>query len=455
MGASVALANTQGYSTHSENPSANQILNRSYAATDETFGLAGAGNARSSTNAMSIKVMIIDGQAAFRSVLKHHVTTRWPDAIVSEYDPIVAGLLPDEFSGAGNDIILLGDELGEKAGLQVLRQFLKIPGFPPVVCFSGGDVTKVKAEAEKLGVDGFFRRKKLGHDALIVALVRILRTQRRTSSTDSLFVGDLATGLHPLVKGYRFIDKLAVSEHSAVYLAEKESAGINVILKVMRQVPDLSDGIGAFDRFLQEYELIADLEHPNIVRIYDLGVSDDHAHIAMEYLPGGDLKQKIREGISEQDAVNYLQQIASALSEVHKVGILHRDLKPGNIMLRDDGDIALIDFGLAKRMRLELEMTDHGEIFGTPYYMSPEQGHGNVVDARSDIYSLGVIFYEMLTGKKPFYGDNAMGIIYKHSHSPIPLLPTPVSQHQGLVNHLLAKEPDDRLQTADEVSEWL
>ena len=408
---------------------------------------------------MNIKVMIIDGQAAFRSLLTHHVTTHWPDAVVCDYDPIVAGDLPDEFSGAGNDIILLGDELGNEfsreKGLQTLRRFLKIPGFPPVVYFSKGDENEEKAEATRLGADGFFVRKRINHDALIIALGRILVNQRRVSSTDSLFVGDLATGMHPLVKGYRFIEKLAVSEHSAVYLAEKESAGMNVILKVLRQVPDLSGGIGAFDRFLQEYELIAELEHPNIVRIYDLGVSDDHAHIAMEYVAGGDLKQKIQKGINEKDAVDYIQQIASALAKVHRVDVLHRDLKPGNIMLRDDGSIALIDFGLAKRMRLKLELTDHGEIFGTPYYMSPEQGHANEVDARSDIYSLGIIFYEMLTGEKPYLADNAMGIIYKHSNSPIPLLPNQLAQYQAVINLLLAKKPEDRLQTADEISEWL
>ncbi len=399
--------------------------------------------------------MIIDGQAEFRSLLRHHVTTHWPDAIISAYDPITAGQLPDEFSGAGNDIVLLGDELGKQGGLQTLQQFLRTPGFPPVVYFSGGDEKEEKPEGEKLGVDGFFARKKISHAALIVLLSRILVAQRPIASTDLLFVGDPAAGLRPLIKGYRFIKKLAVSEHAAVYLAEKESAGINIILKVLRQVPDLSDGIGTFDRFLQEYELIADLEHPSIVKIYDLGVSDNHAHIVMEYLSGGDLKRKIREGISEQDAVNYIQQIASALAEVHKVDILHRDLKPGNIMLRDDGSIALIDFGLAKHMRSPLKMTDQGEIFGTPYYMSPEQGHADEVDARSDIYGLGVIFYEMLTGKKPFRAGNAMGIIYKHGNSPIPLLPRQLAQYQALLNLLLAKKPQDRLQTADELPEWL
>lgn len=400
---------------------------------------------------MSIKVMIIDGQAAFRSLLMHHVTTHWPDAIITAYDPIVAGNLPEEFSGAGNDLILLGNEQGEREPLVTLRQFVRKPGFPAVIYFDNDN----KAQAISHGAAAYFERNPVRHNALIVKLGDILRSRRRVSATDSLFVGDMATGIHPLIKGYRFIKRLAVSEHSAVYLAEKESADMKMVLKVLRQVPDFSDGIGAFDRFLQEYEMIADINHPNIVKIYDLGVSDDHAHIAMEYLPGGDLKQKIERGMTQQDAVRYTKQIAGALARLHALGILHRDLKPGNIMLRENGDIALIDFGLAKRMRLEQEITGSGEIFGTPYYMSPEQGHANDVDERSDLYSLGIIFYEMLTGEKPFTGDNAMGIIFKHSEAPVPVLPHRLGQYQAMINLLLAKKPEDRLQSAAEVMDWL
>ena len=402
---------------------------------------------------MSIKFMIIDGDAQFRSLLLHHVTTHWPDAHISEYDPARSGPLPDEFSGAGNDILLVGDQHEDEAGLDMLKRFSKSPGFPPIVFFAAS--SEQKADAFKFGVDGFFVRSQFSHNPLIVKLGQILRARRRFASTDSLFYGDLATGIMPLIKGYRYLKRLAVSEHSAVYLAEKESSSKKMVLKVLRQVPDLADGIGAFDRFLQEYEMIAELEHPNIVRIFDLGVSDDHAHIAMEYLSGGDLRNRIDCGILEAEAVRYAREISSALAEIHSVGILHRDLKPGNIMFRDDGSIALIDFGLAKRMRLEQEITDSGEIFGTPYYMSPEQGHANDVDARSDIYSLGVVFYEMLTGTKPYQADNAMGIIYKHTKAPIPLLPHRLARHQALLNMMLAKKPEDRLQTVAEVGEWL
>jgi serine/threonine protein kinase len=402
---------------------------------------------------MSVRFMIIDGQAEFRTLLMHHVTTHWPDAIISAYDPTSAGHLPDEFSGAGNDVVLLGDNQGNRSALETLKRFISKPGFPPVVYFCSN--REMRQKATDAGAQGVFMRKRIKHDQLIVRVGQILRATRRMASTDSLFVGDLRTGIHPLVKGYRFLKKLAASEHSAVYLAEKESAGIKMVLKVLRQVPDLSDGIGAFDRFLQEYEMIADLDHPNIVRIFDLGVSDDHAHIAMEYLAGGDLRQRIKSGIAEADALQYARQIASALAEIHNVGILHRDLKPGNVMLRSDNSVALIDFGLAKRMRLHQEITGSGEIFGTPYYMSPEQGHANDVDARSDVYSLGVIFYEMLTGEKPYRDENAMGIIYKHSHAAIPRLPESLQSYQALLDRLLAKNPDERLQSAAEAAEWL
>ena len=397
--------------------------------------------------------MIIDEQADFRSLLMHHVTTHWPDAIIYAYDPVAAGHLPDEFGGAGNDIILLGSMHGEdRDGVEVLARFAQRKNFPPLVYFGTADDEQA---ASDLHPDAHFMREHLNHDSLIIGLSDVLLADQRIASTGTLFVGDMRAGIHPLIKGYRFMRKLGSTEHSGVYLAERESTHLQVVLKVLRQVPEQGDSIGAFDRFLQEYETIAEMDHPNIVKIYDLGVGDDHAHIAMEYLDGGDLRKKIESGTDELEAVRLLRQIASALSAVHAKNVLHRDLKPGNIMLRKNGSVALIDFGLAKRARLETAITDKGEIFGTPYYMSPEQGHGAEVDERSDIYSLGVIFFELLTGEKPYKGGTAMGIIYKHAQAPVPLLSPRLAKYQVLINMMLAKLPEDRLQSADEIEGWL
>lgn len=397
--------------------------------------------------------MIIDQQAEFRSLLMHHVTSHWPDAIISAYDPTAAGHLPDEFSGAGNDLVLLGDRHGDdREGIDVLKRFVARKAFPPIIYFGSDRDERAIGE---LAPDAFVLRERINHDDLIVRLSDALRSRNRMASTQSLFVGDMRTGIHPIIKGYRFVRKLGATEYSGVYIAERESTNQTVVLKVLRQTASGDDSVGAFDRFLQEYETIAEMNHPNIVKIFDLGVADDHAHIAMEYLDAGDLRQRIDERVTPEEAVDFLRQIASALSAVHAQGVLHRDLKPGNIMLRKDGSIALIDFGLAKRARLDAEMTDKGEIFGTPYYMSPEQGHGNDVDHRSDIYGLGVIFYEMLTGEKPFRADTAMGIIFQHAQAPIPLLPLRLAKYQMLINLMLAKQPEDRLQSADEVEQWL
>jgi serine/threonine protein kinase len=265
----------------------------------------------------------------------------------------------------------------------------------------------------------------------------------------------MRTGANPLIKGYRVLQKLGSTEHSGVYVAERESSRARIVLKVLRQMPGHDDSGGAFDRFLREYETVAEMDHPNIVKIHDLGVGDEHAHIVMEYLDGGDLRQKMESGVTEREALGYLRQIASGLAAVHEKGVLHRDLKPANIMLRTNGSLALIDFGLAKKAKLEAAITDKGEIFGTPYYMSPEQGHGNRVDERSDIYSLGVVLFEMLTGDKPYEADTAVGVIFQHANEPIPSLPPSLAKYQVLINRMLAKKPGDRLQSVAQIKECL
>ncbi len=145
--------------------------------------------------------------------------------------------------------------------------------------------------------------------------------------------------------------------------------------------------------------------------------------------------------------------IALGLDAIHATGVLHRDVKPANIMLRRGGGIALIDFGLAKDAVLEADITDAGQIIGTPHYMSPEQGHGEPIDVRSDLYSLGIILYEMLTGRKPFTAENPMAIIYLHRKSPVPQLPEPLQTLQPLLQRLLAKVPEDRFETARQAAQ--
>jgi len=251
-----------------------------------------------------------------------------------------------------------------------------------------------------------------------------------------------------MIRGHRCIRQVGSGGMCTIYLAESERAGTVVVLKVFNQVPDVSERIVSFDRFLQEYEIVAGLKHQNIVRIHDLGIADDHAYIAMEHFPAGDLRQRMKAPLSPATAVLYVEQIASALNAIHAVGVLHRDLKPANVMLRADGSLCLIDFGLAKANEMEASLTGTREIFGTPYYMSPEQGHAEEIDARSDLYSLGVMFYEMLTGRKPYTGATAMEVIYKHKRAELPEIEPQFGDYQEILRRLLAKSPADRYQSA-------
>jgi serine/threonine protein kinase len=256
-----------------------------------------------------------------------------------------------------------------------------------------------------------------------------------------------------VIPGYRRARVLARGSVSHLYVAESEKAGSLVVLKVTPSRRDDSGIDQSFERFLQEYEIAERIRHPNIVRLHELGIADNHAYLAMEYFPRGDLRRRMNTGsLAPGDALQYALQLAQVLASVHEAGILHRDLKPGNVMLREDGTPALIDFGMAKQATLDLELTDKGLIFGTPHYMSPEQGHGERLDPRSDLYSLGVMLYEMLTGDKPYRADNPMTVLYMHRNSPVPQLESRLVILQPLLNRLLAKHPGDRFGDALEAA---
>ena len=258
------------------------------------------------------------------------------------------------------------------------------------------------------------------------------------------------------IRGYRRVRQVASGTRAEIYLAEREQTRSLVALKVVRdQVDAQAEATDSFLRFLQEYEIAQRIRHAGIVRLFDLGVSDEHAWLVMEYFPSGDLRRRMKLPIAPRWAVSVAAAIARALEALHAEGVIHRDLKPGNVMLREDESIALIDFGLSKDSAQSKDLTERGLIFGTPHYMSPEQGHGEPTDARSDLYSLGVILYEMLTGGKPYRAENPMALIYKHRKEPVPQLGTGLDGLQPLLERLLAKRPEERFQSALAAAEAL
>ncbi len=257
------------------------------------------------------------------------------------------------------------------------------------------------------------------------------------------------------IRGYRRVRQVASGTRADIFLAERVATASLVALKVVRDEPEKDEASDAFLRFLQEYEIAQRIRHPGIVRLFDLGVSDHHAWLVMEYFPRGDLRRRMKSPVAPRWAVGVAAAITRALAALHAGGVVHRDLKPGNVMLREDGGIALIDFGLSKDAAQRLDLTERGLIFGTPHYMSPEQGHGEPTDPRSDLYSLGVILYEMLTGGKPYRAESPMGLIYKHRKEPVPQLAAGLDGLQPLLERLLAKRPEERFPSALAAAEAL
>jgi eukaryotic-like serine/threonine-protein kinase len=399
----------------------------------------------------SPRLLVMATHPDLHTLASKHVEIEWPDATIVTYHIGEDPPLDKEFAATGFDAVVVVSAAPTEAAEWLAAELLARPEFAPILLILVQD----PPARQNKPMPGLYRieGRKIDRKALVACLEAASREHRRMLA---VLRGrpnfDLRYRFGSVrIRGHRCVKKLGGGGMSLVYLAESERAGSMVVLKVFNQVPDVSDRMISFDRFLQEYEIVAGLRHRNIVRIYDLGVADDHAYIAMEYFPAGDLRNRMKTGMAPMVALDYLKQIGSALDAIHSVGVLHRDLKPANIMLRTDGSVCLIDFGLAKSTERELELTQAREIFGTPYYMSPEQGHAETIDARSDLYSLGIIFYEMLIGTKPYKGASAMEVIHKHKRAELPAIPQQFDALKPLIHKLLAKAPGDRIQTAREL----
>lgn len=256
------------------------------------------------------------------------------------------------------------------------------------------------------------------------------------------------------IPGFEIKRRIGQGGMATAYLAVQISLGREVVLKILdapaRDAPE------TVERFLNEGRIIASLNHPHIITIYDIGQSAEKVYISMEYVEGGDLKQRMHTRVfTPAEAIDIVEKIASGLASAHSSGIVHRDVKPGNILFRRDGTPLLSDFGIAKRLSGDSDLTSTGMFLGSPNYMAPEQSETAPIDGRADIYSLGVILYEMLTGERAYPADSVIDVIVMHKNAPVPKLPAGLEALQELLELMMAKKRRDRFRDAESLLHYI
>ena len=399
------------------------------------------------------KVLVVEDDPKTRTWLVHMITSVLVKADVDLGRGNYSEQVIKKLSDNPLDLLVLGLKLSGKHSVSTesfdyLRRVLSLTRCPPVIVIGEGGDELDAVKVMKLGATNFIPKRMLAQGVMTEALEDAARIQK--VRREGALWGDMRI---PELVGYKIIRNLARTRRSSVYLAFSEPLGQEVVLKLMDR-PSADEDDRTYQRFKREYSFTVELESPRLARIFDFGETDDTAYIVMEYFPEGDLKQRMAGPILPKQAVRYIYQICEALETIHAQGIIHRDLKPSNVMLRPDDSLALIDFGLA-HFSHATRLTGIREIQGTPHYLSPEQAGGEQVDQRSDLYGLGVILYEMLSGEKPYTGRSALDVLEMHRKDPVPVLPTFVARFQPMLERLMAKDPDKRFSSVEEVMQLI
>jgi eukaryotic-like serine/threonine-protein kinase len=398
-------------------------------------------------------LVVVGGDTKRLQWLTHHVTSHWPSAQVTTLRAGETAILSRLIAERTPDAVLLQADFGNEAlagtVLNGMAQLLRMQ--PALHCIllaeNGNEISAVRSF--KGGAKDYLSLPQITRDQLLTAVGEACAKRRIAAQAAAIMANSENSSIIE-VPGYSIVKEIATSNFSSVFLARSDRLRRNVVLKVMRRGESERE-LGDAERFQREYEIISSITHRAIAEIHDFGSVPGHLYLAMEYFPCGDLRDRLRNPLSVDESLYYLRAIAEALRVIHVFGILHRDLKPANVMLREDNSPVLIDFGLARRSLDEVGNTGVGQVLGSPYYISPEQAQGQRVDVRTDLYSLGVMFYEMLTGQRPYGGRSAVAIMSQHTGSPVPTLPEATSAQQPLVDRLMAKQQNSRYASVDEL----
>lgn len=402
-----------------------------------------------------MRVLIIDDDEDLRNLLAHYIRQEWSQAVVEEFDPLVREMPDENFPFGDYDLIILDYMLGRGDGLEWLQAFKKRSDCPPVLFLTGAGNEIIAVRAMKAGASDYQRKQELTRERLITSIRDLTQdTSEKTLSPElaARMEGHML-GERVRIPGFRILRLIGEGGMSRVYLASRDRDDEPLVVKILRS--EATADKNALARFMEEYALVERIKSRHVARIFGHGVSEGHAYLVMEFFDGGDLNKRLgARASSPNEALRIFRELMFALGDIHECGILHRDLKPQNLMFRADGSLAIVDFGIAKHVDA-IDRTGHGEIVGTPRYMSPEQVRGMALDLRTDIYSSGVLLFQMLSGKHLFDGETAVEVALQHLNKPPPALDERLSRYQRLLDKLLEKDRDARFRNADEVIGFL
>ena len=412
---------------------------------------------------------VIDGSAGYRAILSAFLLAEWPDATIEAVDPFAETLRGVGLTfGVNSDVILLGGIGTYAEACSALQRLLARDRCPPVILMVAKELEPQVAKLIEAGAASVLFKDAFSRRSLIRTICRLLKNGAYANINaphipdapplyaDTKSFGQfsfIASGqLHSLaIEHFRFVATLATSNLAQVFNAEQVEDRKRVVVKIALTTPHHSADARMF---CERYRFLSELNGRHVVRYVDVGIADSWPYVVLEHLAGGDLRRCMAAGITPRAAVRILGNLADALTSFHSGNFAHMDLKPENIFFRGD-EVVLIDFNISTRFGHVAKNRVTGDVLGSPFYMSPEQGQGLAIDARSDLYSAGVIFYEMLVGSQPYVGESAAQVIYKHIHEEIPLLPRHIRDYQPIIDALMAKNRDERIATAAELSALL
>jgi len=402
-----------------------------------------------------VRVLIIDDDDDLRTLLAHHIREQWPQAEIEQFDPLESEMPDADYPLGTFDVMILDYMLGRGDGLQWLAQFKRRADCPKVLFLTGAGNEIIAVRAMKAGADDYQRKQELTRERLITSIRDLTADSvERTLSPDlAKRMEGQSLGSKIEIPGIRVLHMIGEGGGSRVYLASRERDDEPLVVKILR--PEVTADRVGLARFMEEYSLVERIQSRHVARIFAHGTSAEHAYLVMEFFSGGDLNKRLGGvALAPDEALKLFLELMFALGDIHEKGVLHRDLKPQNLMFRADGSLAIVDFGIAKHID-GIDRTGHGEILGTPRYMSPEQVQGRALDLRTDIYSAGVLLFQMLTGRHLFEGETAVEVALHHLNTVPPPLPDGLVRYQRLLDKLIEKDRDARFRNADEVIGFL